>query len=136
MERFENFHIQVKFNCKEIIEYLFIHIPNNITIEDLEIFKTFGDIIPLNPQLFEIYKQGYFRMMIPIGKKDIHVAIDKDAVEESYVLIVNAIDLMVNNNYSDKFVNSCDENAIKVNEGKLRIDRNKCTFCLNCLNLN
>ncbi|MCP4724451.1 MAG: hypothetical protein GY863_05430 [bacterium] len=133
-EQFENFHLQVKLDCEGKDDTLFFELDDPINNDLLEYFKPFGELIPLSGDIYEISCDNFFRIRIPLGKTSIIAELPKEHDPYARIALINQIKFALKEQgLPPDFEKKCPEYAINVSEGKMKIDRKKCTFCLDCI---
>ena len=133
-EQFTNFSVQVKLDCKGKEDTLFFEFNNPINDDLLEYFKPFGEIIPISGNIYEIFREEFFRIRIPLGRTSIIAELPENHDPAARKMLTNQIKLALNEKeIPPEIEKKCPEKAISISDGRINIDRKECTFCLDCI---
>ncbi|MFC1564135.1 hypothetical protein ACFL6G_04320 [candidate division KSB1 bacterium] len=131
---FRNFHIQIKYDCEGNEDTLFFEMENPIDEPLLEYLKPFGEIIPVSGSIYELTRENFFQIKIPIGRTSLIVKLTENHDISAKTLLINQLKLGLKETpLSPDLPEKCPEDAINIYDGALKIDRKKCTFCLDCV---
>ncbi len=133
-EQFKNFHLQVKLDCKGKDDTLFYEFNKPLDSSILEYLKPFGEIIPLSGDIYELKRDNFFKIQIPIGRTSIIAEIPENHDPLARIMLTNQFKLAMNELKLPGNIESiCPEKAIKEAKGKMIINRTKCNYCLECV---
>ena len=132
IERFEEFRTQTSYGCECELKTQFFDMTKPIDEAFVEYLKPFGHPILLAGKMYEIRRDSFFRLLLPIGRTNFHARFDKDCNPQAKELLTRQVHRALNNDISPDFVNNCPEDAISARNNKLSIDLKICTVCLKC----
>ncbi len=135
IERYSNFHIQIKYDCKGKYHIVFVELVTPVSREFVDYFRPFGDVIPVSENFFEISRKDFFKISICIDRTSFQVEFPENYFPEAKDLLIKQIDLALNNNFPVNYSKICPVNAIEIEDDTVKYDRKKCDFCLECVKI-
>jgi len=133
VERYRGFRTQTSYGCEGELKTQFFDMTKPVDEAFVEYFKPFGHPILLAGKMYEIQRDNFFRLLIPVGSTNFHARFDKDCDPQVRELLTRQVHRALNNDISPDLIQSCPEDAISADDNKLAIDLKKCTFCLECV---
>ncbi len=133
IQRFDGFHIQIKNRCKGGIDRIFFELKKPVEECFIEYLKPFGYPIPLPGGITEITKEGWFKLLVPIGRKAFQADFIDHKNEDAQNLLVQQVYRGVNGIIRENILDLCPEDAVIIDSGRFTVDLKKCTYCLDCV---
>lgn len=136
IEKFEGFRTQTTFGCKGQLKTQFFDLEKPVDEELIEYLKPFGHPILLGGRMYEIRREGFFRLLLTPGTNTFHARFVKNCDPKIRDLLTRQVFRAINGNDQGELPSRCPEGAISVNRengSKISIDLKKCTFCLECI---
>ena len=132
-ERYKGFRTKISYTCKGNLKTALFDLPKPIDENFLEYLKPFGYPVLLSQNYYEIKRDGFFRLMIFMGRNSFYVKFAKNCDVQAKELIIQQVDNALNKNPDSNLPSRCPENALHTVKDTLSIDLTKCTFCLECI---
>lgn len=133
LERYDGFHIQKTFDCDKRLKTVFFQLEKVIDEQFIEYLKPFGYAVQLPGGIVEIQRDEYFKLMIPLGKNSFHAEIEPGAGPDVMTQLLNQVYRGIHNIIRENILEKCGEDAIDISNDVFRVDKKKCTYCLDCV---
>jgi len=132
-ERFEGFRSQITYDCKGKLKTQFFDLDRQIDESFIEYLKPFGHPVVVAGGIYEIRRDNYFKILLPVGQNAFQVKYDGNSEPAAETALIRQVQRAVSRDLSPELAASCPENAIFVENNAFTIDLRKCTFCLKCV---
>lgn len=136
IEKFKGFRTQTTYGCKGQLKTQFFDLEKPVDEDLIEYLKPFGHPILLGGRMYEIRREGCFRLLLTPGTNNFHARFVKNCDPKIKDLLTKQVFRAINGTGQSDLPSRCPEGAISVNRGngsKISIDLKKCTFCLECV---
>ncbi|MFC1729116.1 hypothetical protein ACFL6I_02155 [candidate division KSB1 bacterium] len=133
IERFDGFHIQQKFDCHGRITTLFFELQTVIDTAFIEYLKPFGYPVSLPGDIVEIMRDGFFRLMVPLGRTSFHAEFESEYDSQAKELLIQQVYRGAHKIIREDITAQCPEDAVVLENGRFTVDLKKCTYCLDCV---
>ena len=133
VERFEGFRSQTTYSCNGQLKTQFFDLTCPIDEDFIEYLKPFGYPVLRGGKLYEIQRDGFFRILLVPGRTNFHARFFKNCDPEAKTLLTRQVYRAVKNDLPADLPSRCPEDAISINDSILSINLKKCTYCLECV---
>jgi len=132
-ERFEGFRIHTTYDCQGRLKTQYFDIDQLIDVSFIEYLKPFGYPTLQAGRLYEIQRDHFFTLVVPLGQNTFQVRFDTDCDPSAHLLLFRQVQRAIRKDISPELVASCPENAISIENNTFSVDLRKCTYCLQCV---
>ena len=136
IEKFEGFRTQTTYSCKGKLKTQFFDLTKPVDEDLIEYLKPFGYPLLLAGKIYEIRREGQFRLLLTPGSKNFHARFVKNCDPKIKNMLTKQVNRAINGNEGIDLSSKCSEGVIICNGDngrKFAIDLKKCTFCLECV---
>ncbi len=132
-ERHKGFRTKISYTCKGDLKAAFFDLPKPVDENLLEYLKPFGHPVLLAQNYYEIKREGFFRLMLFMGRNSFHARFAKNCDVLVKELIIKQVHNALNKSPDSNLPSRCPENALTIGKDTLSIDLTKCTCYLECV---